>query len=304
MFLAAHNVIAGFLRRTWLVALVTVVVCASFAARAVAALSDAALAPGASGAPGVMGAPPVKAPPASTAPVRRPLPADGDAFVTRNIFCSSCAPGPGPGPEYQGHPAVLIATSIGADPRATVRVVPTEVQGSWGLGEEIPGVGRLDQIESTAIAVIDAAGHEKRISLLTTAAGPDCGAATPCGRPAAGKPGPYADRIEKVDETTYAVERALVRELVMGTTKDRARALPVTDANGEITGIRLIGATPSTVACAIGLRSGDLISSIDGVPLRTAQQMIDLFAKLDQVSAVELGGKRGGKPIQLTLRLR
>ena len=312
MLLAAHNVVAGFLRRTWLVALVTVVVCASFAARAVAALSDAALSPGAGGAPGAVSAPPPPAPPAQAAPARRPVQADGDAFVARNIFCSACAPGPGPGPggpEYRGHPAVLIATSIGADPRATVRVVPTEVQGSWGLGEEIPGVGRLDQIEPTAIEVVDAAGHEKRISLLdATAAGSDgSGAATPGGRPAAARePDPFADRISKLDDTTYLVDRSLVRELVMGTTKPGGvRANPVTDDKGEIKGVRLAGVRTPSAAAALGLRSGDLISSIDGVPLRNAQQLIDLFAKLDQVSAVELGGTRGGtKPIHLTLRLR
>lgn len=318
MLRALHTIVAAFLRRTWLVVLVAVVVCASFAARAVAALSDAALTSSAPG-PAAAGAAPKAAPPVKPArPRPGATPANADAFAVRNIFCSSCAPpepGPGPSPEYRGQPAVLIATSIGAEPRATVRVVPTEVQGSWGLGEQIPGVGRVDLIESGAIEVADESGHTKRISLVETAVPAGCdgpGAATPGCRPAG--PGqkvaekeadPFEGRIEKVAEGTYQVERSLVRELVMGTTKaGSVRAFPIADEQGNIKGIRLSGVTKGTVADRISLRSGDVISSIDGVPLRNAQQLIDLFAKLDQISSVDLGGTHGKNPLNLTLRLR
>lgn len=305
MLQALHHVIAGFLRRTWLVAAVTVAICAGFAAHAVAALSDAALAPG-EGAP-APGAAPKAAPPA---PAPRRAPPNGDVFVARNIFCSSCPPvrpggGGGGGDAYQGQPAVLIATSLGADPRATVRVVPTEVQGSWGLGEEIPGVGRVDEIHATAIEVADAAGHTKLISLLDgTAAGPGAiDAATSSAPPAAAKD-PFAGRVTKLDDTTYEVERALIRELVMGASRPgMGRAVPKV-VNGEVQGINLYGIGAESPGRALGLRSGDLISSIDGVPLKNAQQLIDLFARLDQVAAVELGGARAGKPFKLALKLR
>jgi hypothetical protein len=303
MLLALHDVIAGFLRRTWLVAVVTVVVCAGFAARAVAALSDAALASPAPGATAASVAAPAPAP----APALPPP--NGDAFAERNIFCSSCAPpepGPGGGGAYQGQPAVLIATSLGGEPRATVRVLPTEVQGSWGLGEDIPGVGRIDEIHPTSIEVADASGHTKLISLLAaTAAGPGAtDAATSDGRPAAAPADPFAGRITKLGETTYEVERSLVRELVTGGGKPgMGRATPVV-VDGEVRGIRLTGIGSRSPGHALGLRSNDQISSIDGVPLRNAQQLIDLFAKLGQVSSVELGGTRGRKPLKLTLKLR
>lgn len=304
-----HHVVAGVLRRTWLVAAMTVIVCAGLAARAVAALSDAEPAPGPGDAAGAAVAPP--AAPALPAPGLTPP--DGDAFVARNVFCSACpppGPGPGPGPggdAYQGHPAILIATSIGRAPRATVRVLPTEVQGSWALGEDIPGVGRLDEIHPTAIEVADASGHTKLISLrATTAAGPGAtDAATSDARPAAApEAGPFAGRITKLDETTYEVERALVRELVSSSSKPgMGRAIPVV-VRGDVQGIRLLGLGAASPGRALGLRSGDLISSIDGAPLEHAQQLIDLFARLDKVASVELGGTRAGEPLRLTLKLR
>ena len=319
MLLALHNVIAGFLRRTWLVAVVTVIVCAAFAARAVAALSDAALAPGAAApapapAPAAAGVASRAAPAPAPAPAAAPaaaaetiaarLPAFGDAFVQRNIFCSSCTPPksePGGG-SYQGHPAVLIATSLGADPRATVRVVPTEVQGSWGLGDAIPGVGRLDEIHATAIQVADAGGHTKLISLI--------GAADP-GTPGRDKVGerpetkqPFEGRYEKLNETTYAVDRSLVRELVTsGGRPGMGAATPIV-VDGEVRGLRLGGLGPQSPGRALGLRSGDQVTTIDGAPLKNAQQLLDLFARLDQTPAVELGITRAGKPFPLTLKLR
>jgi hypothetical protein len=305
MLLALHNVVAGFLRRTWLVAVVTVIVCAGFAARAVAALSDAALT--SSTSPGT-GATAPKAAPAPAQTPKRPPP-NGDAFVERNIFCSGCAAvRPGAGPSgYQGQPAILIATSIGAEPRATVRVLPTEVQGSWGLGEEIPGVGRIDEIHPTAIEVADASGNTKLLSLLdanATAAGSGAtGAATPDGKPAAAT-NPFAGRVTKINDTTFEVERTLVRELVTNAAKPgMGSAVPVV-VDGDVRGIRLVGIGASSPGKALELRSGDLISSIDGAPLKSAQQLIDLFAKLDSVSSVELGGTRGTAPLTRTLKLR
>jgi hypothetical protein len=309
MLLALHNVIAGFLRRTWLVAVVTVIVCAAFAARAVAALSDAALAPGAAApapAPAAAGAASTAAPaPAAAAEtIAARLPAFGDAFVQRNIFCSSCTPPkaePGGG-SYQGHPAVLIATSLGADPRATVRVVPTEVQGSWGVGDEIPGVGRLDEIHATAIQVADAGGHTKLISLIEAADPGTPGRDKVVERPATQQP--FEGRYEKLNDKTYAVDRSLVRELVTsGGRPGMGTATPIV-VDGEVRGLRLGGLGPQSPGRALGLRSGDQVTAIDGVPLKNAQQLLDLFARLDQTQVVELGITRAGKPFPLTLQLR
>lgn len=74
--------------------------------------------------------------------------------------------------------------------------------------------------------------------------------------------------------------------------------------DGDVRGIRLVGIGAASPGRALGLRSGDLVSSIDGAPLKNAQQLLDLFARLDKVSSVELGGTRQGKPLKLTLKLR
>jgi hypothetical protein len=301
MLPALQSLLAGFVRRTWLVTLVAVLVCGGFAAHAVAALSEDVVAES------------LRSPRVAPAPRPAPRPPriilDGAILVARNIFCSTCTNVTEPGPagrHYDGQPAILIATNLGIESRATVRVVATDVQGDWTLGETIPGVGRVDRIGPTSIDVSDTAGGTARLSLLEAL--PGSGAATPGPAAAATtKPeGPYAGRIKQVADGVYEVDRALVRELVTGASKPTGvRALPVLDKNGDVKGVRMLGVRPDSVAGALGLKNGDVIAAIDGEPLRSAQQLLDLYAKLDQLEKVELTGTRSGaKALGLTLHLR
>ncbi len=296
---ALQRIIGGFVRRTWLVALMTIAACAVFTAHAVAALVDARYLE-----PTLRGAPP---PPSQQAPVARPTRAktDGTGLVARNIFCSECTVSAGPDPTdaaYSGAPATLIATSIGIDPVATVRVVDSDVQGSWGLGDAIPGVGTIAHIGFRSIEVIDRNGHHGRLSLLDAAAGHP---ATVAAANATAATDPWADKIKKIDDYTYDVDRDLIRQLVSGSAKPggSARAMPILD-NGAVKGVRFAAIGAGSVAAALGIKNGDQIATIDGEPIKSAQQLLDLYAKLDQVNAFELAGTRAGKPLALKFQLR
>jgi hypothetical protein len=288
--------LGGFLRRMWIVTAITVAACAAFAARAAAALLAAetlAPAPRAPARLTVAPAPPI-------APAR---PGVGDQLVARNMFCSACdlaVPGAA-GVDLVLVPAVLIETSVGGEPRATLRVVASEVQGSWGLGDEVPGLGRLDRIAPQWIELVGPTGRRGRLSLLEPAAGRGSDTAMSESPPAAT---PWAGRIRQLDEQTYEVDRDLVRELVGSMTKaGGARFVPIM-TDGALKGVRLFGVTATTIPSAIGLKNRDALTSIDGQAVTSPQQVIDLYAKLDQLSSVELSGTRDGKPLVRTLRLR
>jgi hypothetical protein len=282
----AVKLVAGFLRRTWLVTLVAIAICGMFAARGIAAYREAnrELAPA-----------PVHV--AMSSPLPAPTKPERGELV-RDIFCSSCEPGPPPPESYEGHPAVLIATTLGGGTsRATVRVVPTEVQGSWAEGEVIPGVGRITRIGGTSIDVTDRSGRSKQLSLREAVAG--TGAATPTPATVARAPG-----ITQLSDGSFEVSRDVVRELVASGGRDAgARAQPVLE-QGEIKGLRFFGVRPTSSAAAIGIRSGDTLSAIDGAPIKTAQQLLDLYGKLDRLAGLELQGTRGGKPLAIQLRFR
>ncbi|HSR95870.1 MAG TPA: hypothetical protein VLM79_02315 [Kofleriaceae bacterium] len=298
------RLVLGAARRTWLVTTITVAICAAFAAHAATAIIAAD------------DFPPGRSPPQAAAgeAVRsRPRPERTPA-VERNIFCSSCGPAVaapaglaiGGGPV----PAVLIATEVAArtsngEPsfdRATVRVVGTEVQGSWGVGDAIPGLGQLDRIGPMWIEVVDGAGHRGRLSLLdgsvaaVTELAPPPGPATPGQR--------WAGRLTKLSEQDYEVERSLVRELV--STAGRPGGVPMIPVfeNGEIKGVRVGRVREDSIQDALGLKNGDVLNAINGAPIKTLDQLLDLYARLDQLSTVELSGTRSAKPLVRTLRLR
>ena len=147
--------------------------------------------------------------------------------------------------------------------------------------------------------MVDDHGARATLALLgSTAAGAaDAPAATDAREPA-------ADRITKLGEGRYEVDRALVRELVTGAARPGGmRMVPITK-DGEVAGVRVLGVKPGSVAAAIGLKTGDVLAAIDGAPIKTAQQLLDLYAKLDQLSGVELQGTRAGKPLAIALQLR
>lgn len=302
--LTLRSCCAAIVGRTWILVAITVMASAVFAAHAAQALLEAAyLTPDTHG-------PPHRATAVPAAPLKAPGPSpprrDPDQLVVRNMFCSSCAPAASAAPDVVAlASSVLIATAIGDESRATLRVLTSEVQGSWGLGDEIPGLGRIDRIAPTWIEISDTAGHRGKLSLrvpaaadLVTERGPSMAPPEP---PAAGDP--WAGRLRKLDDQNYEVERSLVRDLVAGGARSGLRPVPVLE-NGEIKGIRLLGITPGSIAAALGLQNRDTLSAIDGAPIKNVQQLLDLYARLDQVTSVELSGTRAGKPLIRTLRLR
>jgi S1-C subfamily serine protease len=182
-------------------------------------------------------------------------------------------------------------------------VLASEVQGSWGIGDTIPGLGQVGRIAPKWIELVDPAGHRGRLSLLglEPAAGRGSDTAISESPPAAA---PWSARIKKLDDQNYEVDRDLVRELVTGAAKPGGmRFLPKLD-HGEVKGVRVYGVTSSSIPFALGLANGDTLEAIDGAPLKDLNQLLELYAKLDQLSAVELSGTRAGKPLARTLRLR
>jgi membrane-associated protease RseP (regulator of RpoE activity) len=218
------------------------------------------------------------------------------------MFCSTCEPDPGPGPTASFVPdAQLIATSVGDDPRATVRVRATEAQGSWGLGEEIPGVGTIDRIGFVTIDVVDGTGRHATLSLLEPAQATTAIAAP---APAATTSDPYADRLKKIDDKTYEVDRSLVRELVGGSmAKAGARVSPMSK-DGALTGLKVLGVRQNGLAARLGLQNGDVLEGINNTKIESANTLLGLYAQLETLNTVELEGTRRGKPLTLTLRLR
>lgn len=305
-------VLLGLTKRFWIVGAATVTVCATLAAQAAGHVVEARYLSDATHAPPLPRVAPAPAPAAPTpSPAASSLP---QRLVERNMFCSDCVGAGVPDPAADGGalrsslPLVLIATSLGTDPWATVRNTESGAQGAFGVGDRIPRVGAIAAIAGTWIEVANdaAAGRIERIQLLAEAApGPTAGGGKPVA--AAEKPpeSPFADRVNKIDDHTYEVDRQLVRELATsaGGQVKGVRVTPVIK-DDKLAGLKVLVAKPDSVAAAVGLRPGDVIQTIDGKPIESAQQMIDIMARLDEISSVQFDGTRRGKKEKLALELR
>ena len=297
---ALHHLVAGLIRRTWPLAAATTAVCAVFAAHTVTSLLDAQI-PEPS-------PPPVVAPQPVKAPVVAARAKDGDAFAERNMFCSACAPvvAAKPGSTDSFVPdAVLIATSVGDQPTATLFVRANQAQGSWGVGERVPGLGTIQRISFVTTEVVDDSGRHGILSLVDPggAVGRE-GAATPSPTAAADANDPYADRLKKIDDHTFEVDRSLVRELVGGSmTKAGARIMPQPGKDGTLAGLKVFGVNPTGLAGRLGLKNGDMIEGVNNTKIESANTLLTMYSQLDTLNTVEVEGTRGGKPLIVTLRL-
>jgi len=220
------------------------------------------------------------------------------------MFCSTCTPSveiSGPADSFTPN-AVLIATSVGEEPRCTVRVPTSEAQGSYGVGDSIPGVGKIARIGWRSIDVVDEAGRHGTLDLLDqVAAAARPGAATP---DAAAAPDPFEGRVRKIDDHTFEVDRSLVRELVTGAVKPGGMRFTPISKDGQLDGLRLYGVKNTTIANKVGLQNGDTLVAINNNKIKSAQSLLDVYTQLDTLNVVELDGTRGDKPLALTLRLK
>ena len=231
---------------------------------------------------------------------------DGVGLVARNMFCSTCTPSveiPGPADSFAPN-AILIATSVGDEPRATVRVPASEAQGSYGVGDKIPGVGKIDADR----LALDRRGRRIGTAWQARSTRSDRGGcSTGCGNTRPRPPRPIRSRAGSRRSTTTRSRSiaTLVRELVTGAVKPGGMR-DHTDARRTASskGLKLFGVKGTTLANTVGLQNGDTLVAINNNKIKSAQSLLDVYTQLDTLNVVELDGTRGDKPLALTLRLR
>lgn len=295
-------------RRSWIASALCVVVCAGFAARAAANVLDDSEA-----------VPTAVPPPA--APVAPPPPARVDAgmadeLVDRNAFCSDCpsegAGDPSPLPQIKARSSlVLVATSLGDRPQdsyATLMDATTGAQGAYWIGQRVSGIGVLDKVAGTYVLVRNDAGAVERVEFSSGPApeAPARPTEPKADAPATGPAPPsWASRVNKVDESTYEVDRSLIKDLMnAGAKLPGVRVTPAVGKDGKLGGVRVTQARKDSLAAGIGLRAGDLVQAIDGTALDSTDAVLEMYGRLDSASVARVSILRAGKPTELEYRLR
>jgi general secretion pathway protein C len=240
------------------------------------------------------------------------------AIVQRDIF--NLAPAPeAPPVETEDLNITLLGTShlsSGLRPYAIIETQSGE-QSLYRLGETIPDVGRLVQIEKNRVVVVHN-GHRVAIEIPHDDSGApengDEGTRPPI--PMRGfrhrpfinnpmlrrrSPAASADGIRRVAPNTYALDRSTVNSNMVNMAKlfTEIRAVPNLE-NGTSQGFRLSEIEPGSIFQNLGLQDGDVLTSVSGQPVGDPAKAMQLLSTLGTRSFITLNVIRNGTPVRLS----
>jgi general secretion pathway protein C len=281
----------------WTANTVLTVLCCWLAARILLRVVDAALVPDAG--PAVVAASPVV--PAIGTP-------DRSVIVSRNLFnVSTVVDVPPPVDEEEELEATKLPLRLlgtAASPEGTVSWAAVEdletrkhqvvrVQDSLKTAKVIRIERRRIVLENGSrreeLALEDELGAGSAVRASFTPPAPDLSA-----------------RVQKLAENRFAVSRDEVQNAARNPAAlfQQARILPKYE-NGQMVGVQLNAIKPGSMFEQVGLRSGDTITSFNGVTIDNPEASASLLQELSSARRFEVGVKRAdGREDQVTYEFR
>ena len=182
----------------------------------------------------------------------------------------------------------------GTGPRAVLEDRATRRQTLYHLGDDIPGIGRLQEIHRDGVVIQQGAQRE----FLKLASG------TPTS-----VPGTTHTSLKTPSAATFKVRRLLDRREVEHSTADLPKLLSQARAVPHYTGSTLDGwrfafVKPSSFFHTLGLQKGDVVQKINGVEVRDPGMMLTLFQQVKDESTVRLDMLRNNQRMTVTYEIR
>ena len=166
------------------------------------------------------------------------------------------------------------------------------------MGGKIHGAVVIEILETRVY--FDNGGKTEYIDLFEPPASPAPPGAVPS--LAANSDNPFerelAKGIKKLADHKYELQRSTL-ESVFGNIpllSTSARIVPEMK-DGKATGFRLSAVRPQGPFGLIGMQSGDIISSINGLEMTSPEKALEVYAKLKSASHLSLGMERNGQRI-------
>ncbi|GAA0725107.1 type II secretion system protein N [Dokdonella soli] len=213
---------------------------------------------------------------------------------------------------------ILRGTVADGDPKLGVAVIADAGNGerAWRVGEEVaPGV-RLGGVYPDHIVLIhDGAEETLKLPRDQNLAPADIVRPTPASATSRSAPNPRADAPVQTGsavpagapqavkapsdwQQTVARLRQNPDELMK-----RVQVVPVLDG-GKLTGVRLSAGADAALISQIGLRPGDVVTAVNGMPVDSFARGQQILSSLGSASSVRVTVLRDGKPTELTVGLQ
>lgn len=236
-----------------------------------------------------------------------------DAILKRNIFDSTKvgleaagddAPCEGEDCEYSASdlPVRLIATAVAIPAQLSAALIEDE------NAKEFAGYGIGDKLlDSTILAIewdrviVKRDGGAEEVIFAREESN-----TTRSSAPASSGGSSDEDGIVKIDDNTYEISRELVDETMgdLDKVSKMARARPHKDSGGSVDGFRLSGVRRNQLLYKIGIRSGDIVHSVNGQPLTSMQEAMGAWQSMQGGSGFTFDITRRGQKKTMSYSIR
>lgn len=251
---------------------------------------------------------PTQTPPAHPKPAAITTGLDSGAFntlVSRNIFSSDGIIAPALQGENGGGqkdappvlsqlPLVLIGTLVHSNPERSIAAIEVKSKNqviSYTPKKEIEGLATVEKVERMKVILRNMNSNrleyleiktDSKVSFGTTAKIPGLGG---------------GNIVNKVGENEYRIPRATLDAQLTNLPEilRQAKALPAMDASGNIYGFRITAIEPGSVYTELGITNGDVITGVQGNPVTSAQQAMEMYQTLRSSSEIEIQVERDGR---------
>lgn len=118
-------------------------------------------------------------------------------------------------------------------------------------------------------------------------------------------PSEIADKIQKVSETEFNVDRAVIDNILenQATLMRSARIVPE-QKDGKTVGIRLFGIRPDTLLGTLGMQNGDRLEQINGFDMASPEKALEAYARLRTATNLTVQLTRRGKPLTINFNIK
>lgn len=200
-------------------------------------------------------------------------------------------------------PLTLIGTLVHSNPDRSIASV--EIRGrnqilSFRPKQEIESLATLERVERMKIIIRNR--NTGRLEFIEMKDAPKLALRSATPARASGGGGD----VRQVGNNQFEINRADLLKYTndLSSVLMQARVVPATRGNGEIYGFRMVEMQPNSVYTQLGLQVMDVITSVNGNPVTSGQQAMEMYSTLRNAAEIQIGIERGGQTQNLNYRIR
>lgn len=218
-------------------------------------------------------------------------------------------------PECSGTGKILLITAAedrawsfvaiaGADGKSQLRREGDDINGHNVVRIDWDRIWMMNGGQRCQLAMGSKTASAPKAAAAKPAAGEDA-EEKPSSRRSKKVPADIADKIHKVSDTEFNVERAVVDKILENQAEFMKSARIVPEKEGDkIVGIRLFGVRQDSLLGTLGLQNGDRLQTINGFDMASPEKALEAYARLRTADRLTVTVNRKGKPMNIDFNIK